>query len=61
MISCILCHPRVQLILAYSLARPSILVAGNGRGGVGDVFVSSVSSLSFLFFFLPCPSLQLLF
>ena len=30
-VSCILCHRGVQLILAYSLARPAILVAGKGR------------------------------
>ena len=30
-VSCILCHRGVQLILAYSWARPAILVAGNGR------------------------------
>ena len=29
--SCILCHQGVQLILAYSWARPAILVAGKGR------------------------------
>ena len=51
-VSCILCHLGVQLILAYSWARPAILVAGKG-----NVFVSSVSSLSFLFLFLPCSSL----
>ena len=33
-----------------------ILVAGKGRGG--NVFISSVSSLSFLLFSLPCPSLS---
>ena len=32
--SCILCHRGVQLILAYSWARPAILVAGKGRGGM---------------------------
>ena len=32
--SCVLCHWGVQLILAYSWARPAILVAGKGRGGV---------------------------
>ena len=41
----------VQLILAYSWARPAILVAGKGRRG--NVFIS-VSSLLFLFLFLPC-------
>ena len=30
-VSCILCHQGVQLILAYSWARPAILVAGKGR------------------------------
>ena len=29
--SCILCHQCVQLILAYSWARPAILVVGKGR------------------------------
>ena len=33
-VSCILCHWGVQLILAYSWARPAILVAGKGRGGM---------------------------
>ena len=37
-------------------ARPAILVAGKGRGGY--VFISSVSLLSFLFLFLPFPSLS---
>ena len=55
-VSCILRHQGVQLILAYSWARPAVLLAGKGRGG-GDIFISSVSSLSFLFLFLPCPSL----
>ena len=31
-VSCILCHRGVQLILAYSWARPAILVADKGRG-----------------------------
>ena len=47
----------VQLILAGSWARPAILVSGKGKGR-GGMFISSVSSLSFLFFFLPCPSLS---
>ena len=33
-VTCILCHQGVQLILAYSWARPAILVAGKGRGGM---------------------------
>ena len=32
--SCILHHPGVQLRLAYSWARPAILAAGKGRGGM---------------------------
>ena len=56
-VSCILCHRGVQLILAYSWARPAILVASKGRGGM--FFISSVFfSLSFLFLFLTCPSLS---
>ena len=30
-VSCILCHRGVQLVLAYSWARPAILVAGKGK------------------------------
>ena len=33
-VSCILCHRGVRLILAYSWARPTTLVAGKGRGGI---------------------------
>ena len=33
-VSCIFGHWDVQLILAYSWARPAILVAGKGRGGM---------------------------
>ena len=51
---CILCHCGAQLILAYIWARLAILVAGKGRG---DVFISLVSSLSFLYLILPYPSL----
>ena len=51
---CNSCHPDVQLILVYSWARSAILVAGKGEEGF---FFSSVSSLPFLFLFLPCPSL----
>ena len=51
--SCILRHQGVQLILAYSWARPAILVAGKGRWGI-------FLFLLFLHFhscsFLPCPS-----
>ena len=31
---CTLCHRDVHLILAYSWARPAIIVAGKGRGGM---------------------------
>ena len=34
MVSCIIRHRGVQLILAYSWAKPAILVAGKGRGGI---------------------------
>ena len=33
-VSCILCHRGVQLILAYSWARPAIVEVGKGRGGM---------------------------
>ena len=33
-VSCILSHQAVQLILAYSWARPAILAAGKDRGGM---------------------------
>ena len=35
---CILRHQGVQLILAYSWARPAVLAAGMGRGGMFDFF-----------------------
>ena len=54
-VSCVLRHRGVQLMLVYSLARLAILVAGKGRR---ECFISSVSHLSFLFLFLPCPSLS---
>ena len=41
-VACISSHRGVQLILACSWARPAILVAGKGIGG--------------MFLFLPCPS-----
>ena len=52
-VSCV--YGGVQLILVYSWARPAILAAGKGRG---NVLISSVSSLSFIFLFLLCPSLS---
>ena len=53
-VSCILRHGGVQLILTYSWARPAILVAGKGGGGM--FFISS--SLSLIFLFIPCPCLS---
>ena len=42
-----------------SWARPAILVAGEGTGGLFIIIIiSSVSSLSFMFLLLPCPSLS---
>ena len=52
--SCILRHRGVKLILANSWARPTILVASKGRGFF--FFIFSVSSLSFPYLFLHCPS-----
>ena len=46
-VSFILRHRGVQLILAYSWARPAILVAGKGRGGCFYFF--------FFFTFIPVP------
>ena len=54
-VSCILLYWGVQLILAYSWAKLAVLVASKGRG---FFIISSVSSISFLFLFLPCPSLS---
>ena len=46
-VSCILRHRGIQLILAYHWAKPAILVAGKGRGGM---------FLFFCFFtFIPVP------
>ena len=42
---CILRHQGVQLILANSWARPVVLSAGIGRGGM-FILISSVSSIS---------------
>ena len=33
-VSCVLHHRGVQLVLAYSWARPAVLAAGMGRGGM---------------------------
>ena len=55
-VSRILHHQGVQLILAYSLARPAVLAAGIWVEG--ECLISSESSLLFIFLFLPCPSLS---
>ena len=55
-VSCILSHRGFQLILAYSWARPAILVAGKGRGGM-FLFLLFLHFYS-CSFFLPCPSLS---
>ena len=65
-VSCILRHRGVQLILAYSLARPVILVVGKGRGGMflflpfhscSSFFPLPLFHLFYYFFYLfsPCP------
>ena len=60
-VSCILHHRGIQLLLAYSWARPAILVAGKSRGGMflfllflhfpvplSSLSLSFISSISFL-------------
>ena len=54
-VSCILRHRGVQLILAYSWARPAILAAGKSRGGM---FLFLLLLHFYLFSVLPCPSLS---
>ena len=54
-LSCILCHRGVQLTLANSCARPAILVAGKGRGGM---FLFLLFLHFYSFSFLPCSSLS---
>ena len=54
-VSCILRHLGVKLILAYSWARPAVLAAGKGRGGM-FLFLLFLHFHSFSF--LPCPSLS---
>ena len=48
---CILCHRGVQLMLAYIWARPAIIVAGKGRGGM-FLFLLFLNFHSCSFFFL---------
>ena len=45
----------VQLMVAYSWARPVTLAAGEVEG---ECFISSVSFLSFIFLLLHCPSIS---
>ena len=56
---CILHHWGVQLILAYSWARPAILVVGKGRGGM-FLFLLSLHFHSCSSFF-PVPLFHLLY
>ena len=42
--------------IGLQLGKACFVVAGKGRGG--NVFISSVSPLSFLILFFPCPSLS---
>ena len=53
-VSCSLRHWGIQLILAYSWARPAILVADKGRGGMFFYFFCL-----FTFFPVPLSSLSL--
>ena len=59
-VSCILPHRSIQLILAYSWARPAILVAGKGRGGNVFLFLLFLSFHSCSSFF-PVPLFHLLY
>ena len=59
MVSCILRHRGVQLKLAYSWARPAILVAGKGRGGM-FLFLLFLHFHSCSYFF-PNPLFHLLY
>ena len=56
---CILHHWGVQLILAYSWARPAILVVGKGRGGM-FLFLLFLHFHSYSSFF-PVPLFHLLY
>ena len=56
-VSCILRHQGIKLILAYSWARPAILAAGKGRGGM-FLFLFLLFLHFHSFSFLPCPSLS---
>ena len=58
-VSCSFCHQGVQLILAYSWARPAVLAAGKGRGWM-LLFLLFLRFLSFPSFF-PVPVFHLLY
>ena len=51
-VSCILRHWGIHLIMAYSLARPTVLAAGKGRGNFLFLLFLYFHSFSFL----PYPS-----
>ena len=58
--SCILHHRGVQLILAYSWARPAILVAAKGKGAGGGIFLFRLFLHFHSFFsFFPVPLFHL--
>ena len=58
-VSCILCHRGVQLILAYSWARPAIVEVGKSRGGM-FLFFLFLPFHSFTSFF-PVPLFHLFY
>ena len=52
-VSCSFCHQGAQMILAYSWARPAVVAAGKGRGGM-LLFLLFIS----IYLFLPYLSLS---
>ena len=60
-VSCILRHQVVQLILAYSWARPAILVAGKSGGGIFLFLLFLHFHVCFSFFPIPLFHLYYLF
>ena len=59
--ACILCHQGIQLILAYSWARPAILVEGKGRRGMFLFLLFLHFHYYSSFFFVPLFNLFYLF
>ena len=57
-VSCILCHRGVQVILAYSYAKPAALAASKGRRGM---FIFLLSFTFIHFPFSPVPLIYLLY